>query len=76
MERNMSRESTLPRVIWLSKDGKHRIVQTAPGKYSPEERKADDAMGQPSWTWVMWSSDSWLFELADDYCKMLGSSDG
>lgn len=73
-------QSKYPRVIWIAKDGKHRIVQTAAvaaskGKYdckgyTPEKRGPDDAMGNESWQFTGW--DMWALELADDYCKVLG----
>ena len=70
-----------PRIIWTSRDGKHRVVQMEKTKYMPEERGNDDALGNESWraapkpgeeTWSRATWGTWALELADDYCKVLG----
>ncbi len=58
--------SKYPRIIWTSKDGKHRIVQTAADRCAPEQR----GVGFDRWN----SVNGCVKELADDYCKVLGDA--
>lgn len=54
-----------PEVIWQEDEGNissYRVVQTSNGKFHPEYRQLDNAMGDETWTSCQWES-SWAMQM-------------